>query len=191
MKPGARYELWYADASEVGLWPHLARGGRRRGRQRAVRTPGRNQKLTVFGAFCCGRGLFRWCTQPSRRAAGMRELVRKLLRRARRTGRKIVLVLDQGSPNHARSLHRDLDAARPWIEVFWLPHYGRELNLIERLWKHLKASRLANVLFAGLGELARHVHRALEDFAKHPDLILSIVNPSPGPPKRKNLPGHT
>jgi transposase len=37
--------------------------------------------------------------------------------------------------------------------VFWLPRYSPSLNLIERLWGHLKRRVRANVLFASLDEL--------------------------------------
>jgi hypothetical protein len=153
--------LWYADASEFELLPHLVRCWMRKGKQREVRTPGKNKKVAVFGAFCYGQGLFLHDTQPSKTAWGMRWLVQKLLTRAKRTGRRIVLVLDRGNPNHAHSLHRDLELARPHIAVIWLPHYCWNLNLIERIWKHIKGSRIANVLFASLRQLRRHVEEAL------------------------------
>jgi len=44
-------------------------------------------------------------------------------------------------------MHRDQ------IEVFWLPPYCPSLNMIERLWGHLKRTVLANVLFAGIENL--------------------------------------
>jgi hypothetical protein len=146
------------------------------GRQPAVKTPGKNKKLAAFGALCYGRGLFLHHTQPRVTAWGMRHLVQRLLQRAKRTGRRIVLVLDQGNPNHAHALHRDLELAEPYIQVLWLPKYCWNLNLIERLWKHIKGSRIANVLFASHRQFVLHVQAALEDFAKHPDLTLSAVN---------------
>jgi transposase len=121
----------------------------------------------------------------------MRHLVQRLLRRAKRTGRKIVLVLDQGNPNHAHGLHRDLQMAEPHIEVVWLPNYCWNLNLIERLWKHLKASRIANVLFASYRKFVEHVERALDDFAEHPDLTLSAVADMHQTNIRKNLVAYT
>ena len=102
-------------------------------------------------------------------------MIQRLLQRTKRTGRKIVLVLDKGNPNHAHALHRDLELAEPHIEVLWLPGYCWNLNLIERPWKHIKGSRVANVLFASYRQFVRHVHAALEDFARHPDLTLSVV----------------
>jgi hypothetical protein len=148
-----------------------------RGRQLRVRAPGKDRKLTVFGAWCYGRGLFVRQTQPRKTAWGARALVQRLLARARRTGRRIVLVMDQGNPHHAKALRRDLELAAPHVGVFWLPHYCPELNLIERLWRHLKGARMANVLFATFGRFARHLEAALADFAAHPDLTLTLVAP--------------
>jgi hypothetical protein len=179
--------LWYGDASTFELLPHLVRCWRRRGRQQAVKTPGKNRKVGVFGAWCYRRGLLIHHTQPRVTAWGMRHLVQRLLQRARRTGRKIVLVLDRGNPNHAHALHRDLEMSRPLIEVFWLRNYCWNLNLIERLWKHLKGSRIANVLFGSHRQFIEHVEAALEDFAEHPDLTLSIVNHHEQSNIRKNL----
>jgi transposase len=161
------------------------------GRQRAVTTPGKNRKLAAFGALCYGRGLFLHHTQPRATARGMRQVIRRLLGRARRTGRQIVLVLDRGNPNHAHALHRDLALAAPHIEVVWLPRYCWNLNLIERLWKHLKGSRLANVLFASYHQFVEHVELALRDFAGHPDLTLSVVTRTPRTRVRKNLVAYT
>lgn len=140
--------------------------------------PGKNRKLTVFGAWCYGRGLFVRHTQPKGTAWDARTLLQKLVRRTRQTGRRIVLVLDQGKPHHAKAFHRDLQNVKEHVEVFWLPHYCPDLNLIERLWKHLKNSRMANVLFRRFRSFAAHLHQALDDFAQHPDLTLSLVVPN-------------
>src|SRR5438067_13679123 len=95
IEANATYELWYADATEFDLLPHLVRCWMPKGRQLAVKTPGKNKKLAAFGALCYGRGLFLHHTQPRTTAWGMRHLVQRLLRRARRTARHIVLVLDR------------------------------------------------------------------------------------------------
>ena len=148
-----------------------------RGHQRRVPAPGKNRKVTVFGAWCYGRGLFRQHTQPRKNAWGVRQLVHPLVQRARRTGRRIILVMDQGCPHHAKALKNDLQLAKEHVQVFWLPHYSPELNLIERLWRHLKRSRLANVLFRTFAQFLGHVTAVLADFALHPDITLSIVAP--------------
>ena len=102
-----------------------------------------------------------------------------------------MLVLDQGNPNHAHALRRDLELAEPHIEALWLPHYCWNLNLIERLWKHIKGSRVANVLFASFRGFVRHVEVVLIDFAEHPDLVLSAVPGTRRQNIRKNLVAYT
>jgi len=159
----------------------------RRGRQRRVRAPGVNRKQTVFGAFCYGRGLFVSHVQPRKTAWGAQLLLQKLVRRARRTGRRIVVVMDQGSPHHADALARYLEDVKEQLEVFWLPHYSPELNLIERLWKHLKASRMANVLWPSLGAFTRHLGAALADFARQPDFVLSVTDSTHQTITKKNI----
>jgi transposase len=159
----------------------------KKGRQLKVKTPGKNRKIAAFGALCYGCGTFLHHTQPRVTAWGMRHLVQRLLQRAKRTGRRVVLVLDRGNPNHAHALHRDLELAEPYLEVFWLPKYCWNLNLIERLWKHIKGSRIANVLFASYRQFVQHVQVALKDFAEHPDLTLSVVIRKPGNTIHRNL----
>ena len=171
----ADYELWYQDESEFHLHPHLTRAWMLRGKQKRVPSPGKNRKQTVFGAFCYGRGLFYYHIQPRKTAWGVRALLQRLARRARRTGRRIILVMDQGNPHHAKALHKHLEDIKEHIEVFWLPYYSPELNLIERLWKHLKCSRVANVLFSSFKQFTEHLSEALNDFALHPDFTLSVA----------------
>ncbi len=162
-----------------------------RGRQMRVPSPGKNRKQTVFGAFCYGRGLFYHHTQPRKTAWGVRVLLQQLVKRSRRTGRRIILVMDQGNPHHAKVLERDLENVKEHIEPFWLPHYSPELNLIEMLWKHLKHSRMANVLFSSLKQFTQHLAEALDEFASNPDFTLSIVTARCGERIRKQLVGVT
>src|SRR4051812_50126879 len=93
----------------------------RRGRQTKVPTPGKNKKVAAFGAVCYGRDLFVHHTQPTVNAAGMRRIVRRLLRRARRAGRKGVLVVGKGNPNHPPAPHPGPAAARPPVAAVLPP----------------------------------------------------------------------
>jgi putative transposase len=158
-----------------------------RGRQLRVPSPGRNRKMTAFGAWRYGDGSFLYHAQPRKTAWGFRILLQKLVRRAKRTGRKIVLVMDQGNPHHAKAVHHDLQNVQEHVEVFWLPHYSPELNLIEILWRHLKRSRMANVLFKSVRQFETHLNDLLRDFALHPDLTLRIVTPNCRAANRKKL----
>ena len=58
-----------------------------------------------------------------------------------------------------RDLRAWLAAHRQQITVYWLPPYSPRLNLLERLWGHLKRTVLANVLYANLDDLVAAFRR--------------------------------
>jgi transposase len=68
-------------------------------------------------------------------------------------GKKIRLVCDNGRFHTTQAVQAFLEEHREQIEVYWLPPYCPSLNLIERLWGHLKRTVLANVLYDTLADL--------------------------------------
>ena len=149
LQPNAGFELWYGDGVTFSLLPQVMHAWRKRGTVKRIRTPGRNVRVPVFGAY-------RWPDGPFLFAAGTRggvntdlflDLLRQLARHARRVHRIVVLVLDNGS---AQTSHRS-QAARlalvPQVVVFDLPRYSSEqLNDIENLWLHTKEDYFSEML---------------------------------------------
>ena len=70
-------------------------------------------------------------------------------------GMKIILVCDNGRFHRTKAVEAWLHERRDQIEIYGLPPYCPSLNLIERLWGHLKRTILANVLYASLDDLVR------------------------------------
>lgn len=67
--------------------------------------------------------------------------------RARRTGKRIILVLDNGSAHTSRRSKEALSRVKHLIRPFWLPPYTSEqLNDIEAVWKHLKEDYFSRML---------------------------------------------
>ena len=62
-------------------------------------------------------------------------------------GKKIILVCDNGRFHKTAAVLEWLQVHRDQITVPWLPTYSPSLNLIERLWGHVKRTVLANVLY--------------------------------------------
>jgi transposase len=121
---------------------------RKRGLRLFIATPGSNVRLAVCGAF-------RWPAGPFLFAHGDKNVVTALFlnllkhleRRARRTGRRIVLVLDNGSAFTSRAALHAIQQGRRWLSVLWLPKYTSEqLNPIENLWGHLKDDYFSRML---------------------------------------------
>jgi hypothetical protein len=83
--------------------------------------------------------------------------------RHRATGRKVVLVLDNGSAHRSKASQAALAERAEWLEVVWLARYSPELNAKEREWRTLKRDHrshlarslraFADALLDGLGRL--------------------------------------
>jgi transposase len=121
---------------------------RKRGLRLLIATPGSNVRLAVCGAFRWPAGPFLFAHgDKSVVTAQFLQLLKQLSRRAHRTGRRIVLVLDNGSVFTSRAAMRAIHEARPWLTVIWLPKYTSEqLNPIENLWGHLKDDYFSRML---------------------------------------------
>ena len=77
-------------------------------------------------------------------------------------GKKVRLVCDNGRFHTTKAVQAWLEANRDKVEIFWLPPYCPSLNLIERLWGHLKRTVLANVLYATLDDLVAAFRQGME-----------------------------
>ena len=62
------------------------------------------------------------------------------------------------------------------IEVFWLPPYCPSLNLIERLWGHLKRTVLANVLYETIDDLVDAFDKGVQRLNGHRDWMGFMFN---------------
>jgi transposase len=121
---------------------------RRRRSRRWIPTPGRNIRVAVCGAIRFPTRQFLFTHQPkSATTALFLPLLERLVRRAKRTGRRIVLVLDNGVPFNSRLARIALEAASPYVRAFPLPKYTSEtLNWIENFWDHLKETYFSRML---------------------------------------------
>jgi transposase len=93
-------------------------------------------------------------------------LLQLLAARARRTGKRILLVLDNGSTYTSQRSLAEIRRLREWIKVIWLPTYTSEqLNLIENIWTHLKRTYFSRMLTRGPGGFPAAVIRLLKTLA--------------------------
>jgi transposase len=125
----------------------------RKGQQPRVPAPGQNEKRVVYGGVDYATGRITTTIAPTK--SGTHFLTFLIALVAAYAGRKIRLVCDNGRFHTTQAVRQWLEAHRDQIEVYWLPPYCPSLNLIERLWGHLKRTVLANVLFVTIEDLVR------------------------------------
>lgn len=153
----------------------------RRGQQVEVPSPGQNQKVVAFGGtnYATGRSISHVPDVPKggKNAAEFLVWFGKLLVRARRRRKRIILAIDNGSIHTAKKVLALLEdpAIRKVVQVIWLPKYAPDLNDQEKIWKYAKEHGIANVLFSGRDSLRRQVIQVLGALNRDRKAMMMIV----------------
>ena len=63
------------------------------------------------------------------------------------------MVLDHARIHHAKLIQPFLEKHQDHLECLFLPPYSPHLNLIEGLWKWMKATVIHNVFFSNVGKI--------------------------------------
>lgn len=154
----------------------------RRGQQLIVDSPGQNSKVAAFGAinYATGqhRSLVPRVAKGGKNSAQFILFVGGLVVRARRTGKGVILALDNGPIHTSKKTMAFLThpEIRKHITVFWLPKYAPNLNDQERVWKVAKQQGVANVLLSNRDSLMDHVRRVLNSINARPGSTFAITS---------------
>jgi transposase len=171
--------LYYQDEIDLNLLPGILRCWTLQGVQRKVPTPGVNQKRYGFGAvnYVSGQTVHR--IEEHKNSAGFCAFIEQFMHAVTQApdyhGQKIVLVVDNFIIHHSRKTQEFLEKYADQLLLFMLPTYSPWLNLIERLWKHLRRKVTHNHLFASIAELVKAVCSFLDTLNATPQLILSVI----------------
>lgn len=152
---------------EIHRHPTLARQWAPVGQQPQVPAPGQNEKRAVYGGIDYATGRITRTIADSK--SGTNFLLFLIALPAAHPQRRIRLVCDNGRFHHTKAAHAFLAAHADRIRVFRLPPYCPSLNLIQRLWGHLKRTVLANVLFTTMTDLTTAFRRDVARINGHRD----------------------
>jgi transposase len=147
---------------EIHRHPALTRMWAPVGQQPEVPAPGKNEKQVVYGGVNYRTGRLTYTLAATKCGGAFLVFLIALLKHY--VGRHIILVCDNGRFHKTHAVEQWLAEHRDQITIYWLPPYSPSLNLIERLWGHLKRTVLANVLYGSLDDLVaafRHGVRRL------------------------------
>jgi transposase len=150
---------------EIHRHPTLARMWGPVGTQPEVPAPGQNDKQVVYGGVDYATSKVTYTVAATK--SGVNFLAFLIALAAAYAGRKVRLVCDNGRFHYTKVVGSWLAAHQDRVEIYWLPPYCPSLNLIERLWGHLKRTVLANVLFRSLDELVGAFRRGVGQVNGH------------------------
>lgn len=171
--------LYYQDEIDLNLLPGIMRCWTLEGVQRKVPTPGQSQKQYGFGAvnYVSGQTVHR--IEERKNSVGFCAFIEQFMQTVTQTpdyhGQKIVLVVDNFIIHRSRKTQEFLEKYKDQLLLFMLPTYSPWLNLIERLWKHLRRKVTHNHLFASISDLVKAVCSFLEALNATPQLTLSVI----------------
>lgn len=171
--------LYYQDEIDLNLLPGIMRCWTLEGVQRKVPTPGLNQKQYGFGAvnYVSGQTVHR--IEERKNSAGFCAFIEQFMQTVTQAldyhGQKIVVVVDNFIIHRSCKTQEFLEKYKDQLVLFMLPTYSPWLNLIERLWKHLRRKVTHNHLFASIAELVKAVCSFLEALNATPQLTLSVI----------------
>lgn len=143
--------LVFQDEVEIHRHPTLTRAWAPVGQQPEVPAPGKNEKKVIYGAVDYATGKLTYTVADSKCGTAFLAFLLVVLKKY--AGTKVRMVCDNGRFHTTKAVRAFLEANQDKIEIYWLPPYCPDLNLIERLWGHLKRTVLANVLYRTLDDL--------------------------------------
>ena len=151
------------------LHPHLTRMWAPQGKQPEIPAPGLNQKKIVYGAVNYRTGKLTYTLADSK--CGTQFILFLMTLLAGYTGKRLLVVCDNGRFHTTKAAQAFLHLHRDKMRILWLPPYCPSLNLIERLWGHVKRTFLANVLYQSLDDLLKALRRGLRYLNQRRDRV--------------------
>ncbi len=143
-------------------------------RQPEVPSPGQNEKKVVYGGVDYATGRITQTIADSKSGWHFLIFLTALLKAY--AGRKVRLVCDNGRFHKTKAVEAWLAGHADALTIYWLPPYCPSLNLIERLWGHLKRTVLANVLFQTLDDLVQAFRRGVARINGHRNKMGFVLN---------------
>ena len=136
------------DEVTLSLEPPLRACWMKRGQQKRIPanvgthpTPCRH----IFGGYHWGQDTLTWTIASHKNTASFIAFLEELMVR-RYPETRVILVLDNVSYHKSAPALAAMSLFEDRLEIFWLPPYCPELNLIERFWRFLKDQACANHL---------------------------------------------
>ncbi|GAB6891397.1 hypothetical protein JCM14450A_24030 [Geobacillus stearothermophilus] len=164
------FVLLYIDETHIRSYHVLRTTWSEVGRQKQVPTFGHHAHVSLFGAVNVHDGETVLYQAGAANATTFLDFLRVL--KERYPDRLIVLVLDNARIHHAKMAREFLREEGRSFHFIYLPPYSPQLNPIERLWKWLKDTVIANVFHKDQNDIAQAIARFVDYIHERPKEVL-------------------
>ena len=140
------------DETSLRLHPPLRQCWMKKGQQKTIPAPGKQEHVHYFGAYDWQTDEVHGTTHPKRNSEGFCQFLDYLMNTVY-PQQKVIMVMDNASFHTSGMSQAALSLYAPRLQVIYLPTYCPFLNPIERYWQHLKLLVNVNRLHRHLADL--------------------------------------
>ena len=162
--------LFYEDETHIRDYQALHATWNPVGKQKQIPTHGHHAKVSLFGAVNAQNGELFCMESPSCNAETFLQFLQYVV--TENPDKHLVMVLDNARIHHAKLIQPFLTHHEERLTLLFLPPYSPNLNLLERIWKWLKESVIANRFHASQKEIRSSILSFLEHMASFPKMVL-------------------
>lgn len=163
-------DLRYLDESGFSLSPFIPYAWQEKGKE-IILTSSQSKRINILGLMNRKNDLYYEIysgTTNSEKVINFLDKFRDNLQR------KTVIVLDQASIHTSDSLINKLEEWKQKnLEIFWLPTYSPQLNLIEILWRFLKYEWIEIDAYDNWNSLIKYLKKVLDGIGK--EYVINFV----------------
>jgi transposase len=164
--------MFYEDEVSFPQWGSLTHTWAKRGQQPTVKTSGIRKCYKAFGLIDYFTGRFFYKTTESRlNSESYIDFLKDVLSKTRK---HIILIHDGASYHESKAVREFIQTRANRLTVYKLPAYSPDFNPIEKVWKKIKEEHIHLHYFPTFESLKQKVDKALADFAKRGEKLLSV-----------------
>ncbi|WP_240673873.1 IS630 family transposase [Geobacillus sp. PK12] len=160
----------YVDETHIRSYQILRTTWSEVGQQKQVPTYGHHAHVSLFGAVNVLNGETILHRVAAANATTFLDFLRIL--KSHYPDKLMVLVLDNARIHHAKMVKEFLRQEEESFHLIFLPPYSPQLNPIERLWKWIKETVIANVFHKDQIDIDRAIARFMEYIDQQPEEVL-------------------
>jgi transposase len=166
----------YVDEVDINLNPKIGPDWMRRGTQKQVMTPGKNEKRYLAGALNARTGRLTWVESDRKNSILFLWQLWYLIHRDYPHAKKIHLILDNYRIHKSRQVELALAQLDGRVQLHFLPPYCPDHNRIERVWRDLHANVTRNHQCRNMKELMSEVNYYLRKRDKQLQRTYALKN---------------
>jgi len=156
-------DLRYLDESGFCLTPYVPYGWQKKGENIPIKS-GRSRRLNILGLMNRYQELDAYTFEGTITSEVVISCLDKF---AENLPIKTFVVMDKASFHRSKKIQ---DKINEWqqknLEIFWLPSYSPQLNLIEILWRFMKYEWIEMDAYSSWQNLVNYVEKVIRDFGK-------------------------